>query len=372
MGEPSDAGFSANGDVAAGFGRGPNSAKGGSDEDSACGGADGERAATKRQRGPGGAFCANTSEADAIITANACSVCADDLEPRERASFWGSKPSRIGEPWVRACRHELLCWTCAERCMATLAIVADTRLKGACPACRAEVAWLRRGFDARDRGRKRCEEVAVADLRAHRAGQLAAHLEVGRAETEREQLVSEQAQADAEAAMEMHEEEEEEEAAAERREEARSLQRSWARAEAELVEADNVRRLEGLGTRVSRELRSDWRVWLLACAYVGRLTSDMGVTEAMATAQGAMRATAPLLNWGGAHGAFLYGLAREYGRGARARGGESALQSWMVGLLEASGLRETVSCITKADRSAERSTVEVLLGARLVECKCIL
>ena len=65
-------------------------------------------------------------------------------------------------------------------------------------------------------------------------------------------------------------------------------------------------------------------------------------------------------------------LAREYGRGARARGGESALQSWMVGLLEASGLRETVSCITKADRSAERSTVEVLLGARLVECKCIL
>ena len=47
-----------------------------------------------------------------------------------------------------------------------------------------------------------------------------------------------------------------------------------------------------------------------------------------------MRAAAPLLNWGGAHGAFLYGLAREYGRGARARGGESALQSWMVSLLE--------------------------------------
>ena len=41
-------------------------------------------------------------------------------------------------------------------------------------------------------------------------------------------------------------------------------------------------------------------------------------------------------------------LAREYGRGARAHGGESALQSWMVGLLEASGLRETVSCITEA------------------------
>ena len=298
------------------LGMGPiNSAKGGSDGDSACGGADGELAATKRQRGPGGAFCANTSEADVIISANACTACTDDLEPRERASFWGSKPSRIGEPWVRACRHELLCWTCAERCMATLAIVADTRLKGACPACRAEVAWLRRGFDARDRGRKPCEEAAVADLRAHRAKQLAAHLEVGRAETEREQLVSEQAQADAEAAMEMHEEEEEEEAAAERREEARSLQRSWARAEAELVEADNVRRLEGLGTRVSRELRSDWRVWLLACAYAGRLTSDMGVTEAKATAQGAMRAAAPLLNWGGAHGAFLYGLAREYGRG---------------------------------------------------------
>ena len=85
-----------------------------------------------------------------------------------------------------------------------------------------------------------------------------------------------------------------------------------------------------------------------------------------------MRAAAPLLNWGGAHGAFLYGLAREYGRGARARGGESALQSWMVGLLEASGLRETVSCITEAGRSEERSTVEVLLGGRLVECKCIL
>ena len=60
-------------------------------------------------------FCANTSEADAIISANACTACTDDLEPRERASFWGSKPSRIGEPWVRACRHELLCWTCAER-----------------------------------------------------------------------------------------------------------------------------------------------------------------------------------------------------------------------------------------------------------------
>ena len=84
------------------------------------------------------------------------------------------------------------------------------------------------------------------------------------------------------------------------------------------------------------------------------------------------RTAAPLLHWGGAHGAFLYGLAREYGRGARARGGESALQSWMLGLLEASGLRETVSCITEAGRSAERSTVEVLLGARLVECKCIL
>ena len=369
MGDQSFAGSSTSDDVAAGFRREPNSAKGGSGGDSACGGAKGEFAATKRQRGPGGAFCAKPSEVDAIITASACDICTDSLEPRDRASFWGSKPSRIGEPWVRACRHELLCWACAERCMATLADVADTRLKGACPTCRAEVAWLRRGFDARDRGRKPCEEVAVAALRAHRAGQLAAELEVGSAETEREQLVAEQAQADAEAAMEMHEDEEE---AAERREEARSLQRSWARAEAELVAADNVRRLEGLGTRVSRELRSDWRVWLLACAYAGRLTSDMGVTEAKATAQGAMRAAAPLLNWGGAHGAFLYGLAREYGRGARARGGESALQSWMVGLLEASGLRETVSCITEAGRSAERSTVEVLLGGRLVECKCIL
>ena len=98
--------------------------------------------------------------------------------------------------------------------------------------------------------------------------------------------------------------------------------------------ADNVRRLEGLGARVGRELRTDWRVWLLACAYAGRLTADVGVAEAKATAQRAMRAAAPLLHWGGAHGAFLYGLAREYGRGARARGGESALQSWMVSLLE--------------------------------------
>ena len=129
----------------------------------------------------------------------------------------------------------------------------------------------------------------------------------------------------------MHEDEEEEEDAAERREEARSLQRAWARAEAELVAADNVRRLEGLGARVSRELRTDWRVWLLACAYAGRLTADMGVAEAKAAAQRAMQAAAPLLHWGGAHGAFLYGLAREYGRGARARGGERSLQSWMDG-----------------------------------------
>jgi hypothetical protein len=222
MGDQSSAGSSTSDDVAAGFRREPNSAKGGSDGDSACGGAKGEIAATKRQRGPGGAFCAKPSEADAIITASVCDICTDSLKPRDRASFWGSKPSRIGEPWVRACRHELLCWACAERCMATLADAADTRLKGACPICRAEVAWLRRGFDARDRGRKPCEEVAVAALRAHRAGQLAAEIEVGRAETEREQLVAEQAQADAEAAMEMHEEEEEEAEAVERREEARS------------------------------------------------------------------------------------------------------------------------------------------------------
>ena len=62
--------------------------------------------------------------------------------------------------------------------------------------------------------------------------------------------------------------------------------------------ADNVRRLEGLGARVGRELRTDWRVWLLACAYAGRLTADMGVAEAKAAAQRAMQAAAPLLNWG--------------------------------------------------------------------------
>ena len=43
----------------AGFRREPNSAKGGSDGDSACGEATGEISATKRERGPGGAFCAN-------------------------------------------------------------------------------------------------------------------------------------------------------------------------------------------------------------------------------------------------------------------------------------------------------------------------
>ena len=135
--------------------------------------------------------------------------------------------------------------------------------------------------------------------------------------------------------------------------------------------ADNVRRLEGLGARVGRELRTDWRVWLLACAYAGRLTADVGVAEAKATARRAMRAAAPLLNWGGALGAFLYGLAREYGRGARRRGGESSRCTWMVVLLEANGLRETVQWITGEESSDERATVEVLLGARLVACKCI-
>jgi len=43
----------------------------------------------------------------------------------------------------------------------------------------------------------------------------------------------------------------------------------------------------------------------------------------------------------------------------------------MVGLLEANGLRETVQWITGEDASDERATVEVLLGARLVACKCI-
>ena len=99
MGDQSIAGSSTSDDVAAGFRREPNSAKGGSGGDSACGGAKGEFAATKRQRGPGGAFCAKPSEADAIITASACDICTDSLEPRDRASFWGSKPSRIGEPW---------------------------------------------------------------------------------------------------------------------------------------------------------------------------------------------------------------------------------------------------------------------------------
>mgnify|MGYP000849771802 FL=1 len=372
MGDRDRAGPSSSGDVDLGFRHEANSAEGGSAGGSTCSGATGAISATKRVRGVDGAFRPNTSPADTIITESACVVCYTDLEPRGRASFWGQKPSRIGETWVRACRHELYCWECAKRSMATLADVADTRLRGRCPSCRAEVVWLRRGFDASDRGRKPCEEVAVADLRARRAVELAAALEVGRADTEREQLVAEQAQADAEAALEMHEDEEEQVAEAERRVEARALQRAWARAEAEVLAADAVRRLEGLGARVVRELRTDWQVWLLACAYAGRLGARMTAEEAKAAAQDAMREGTPLLHWGGgAHGTFLYGLAREYGRGARRRGGESSRCTWMVGLLEANGLRETVQWITGEDASDERATVEVLLGARLVACKCI-
>ena len=372
MGDRDRAGPSSSGDVDLGFRHEANSAKGGSVGGSACSGATGAISATKRVRGADGAFRPTTSPAEAIITESFCAVCDTDLEPRGRASFWGPKPSRIGEPWVRACRHEQYCWACAERSMATLADVADTRLKGRCPSCRAEVAWLRRGFDASDRGRKPCGEVAVAALRARRAVELSAALEVGRADTEREQLVAEQAQADAEAAMEMHEDEEEQVAEAERRVEARALQRAWARAEAEVLAADAVRRLEGLGARASRELRTDWRVWLLACAYAGRLGARMTAAEAKAAAQDAMWEGTPLLHWGGgAHGTFLYGLAREYGRGARRRGGESSRCTWMVVLLEANGLRETVQWITGEESSDERATVEVLLGARLVACKCI-
>jgi len=67
--------------------------------------------------------------ADAIITESACAVCDTDLEPRDRASFWGSKSSRIGESWVRACRHELYCWACAEaeRSMAFAAHLQDDK-----------------------------------------------------------------------------------------------------------------------------------------------------------------------------------------------------------------------------------------------------
>ena len=306
-----------------------------------------------------------------------CVTCTEPIQETDRTTFW-SEPVRVGAAltWKLSCEHEELCWTCALRIGAAA--------QPQCPFCRRPFHTLRRRYRRLARP-PAIEERDVASLQREHAAALISNGMDARAGGVPE-IVAEEARgaadaqphqeaADAEAARDLdaawraeevvdHLDDLEDEGAA--------IEAAAAAAERERARRHEDQRLEFLAARVARELgRGDWRVWLLACAYAGRLNANMDVAEAKATAQGAMRAAAPLLNWGGAHGAFLYGLAREYGRGARARGGESALQSWMVGLLEASGLRETVSCITKADRSAERSTVEVLLGARLVECKCI-
>ena len=306
-----------------------------------------------------------------------CVTCTEPIQETDRTTFW-SEPVRVGAAltWKLSCEHEELCWPCALRIGAAAL--------PQCPFCRRPFHTLRRRYRRLARP-PAIEERDVASLQREHAAALISNGMDGRAGGVPE-IVAEEARgaadaqphqeaADAEAARDLdaawraeevvdHLDDLEDEGAA--------IEAAAAAAERERARRHEDQRLEFLAARVARELgRGDWRVWLLACAYAGRLNANMDVAEAKATAQEAMQTAAPLLHWGGAHGAFLYGLAREYGRGARARGGERSLQSWMVGLLEASGLRETVACITGAGRSDERATVEVLLGARLVECKCI-
>eukprot|EP00900_Chrysochromulina_parva_P011056 jgi/Chrpa1/19952/Chrysochromulina_OHIO_Genome00004852-RA len=306
--------------------------------------------------------------------AHLCNTCTEPIKEADRTTFW-SEPVRVGAAlrWKLSCEHEELCWTCALRIGAAA--------QPQCPFCRRPFHTLRRRYRRTARP-PATEERDVASLQREHAARLVADIEGGRLESAADEARGaadarpHQESADAEAARDLdaawraeevvdHLEELEVEGAA--------IAAAAAAAERARALQHEDQRLDFLAARVERELgRGDWRVWLLACAYAGRLTAAMSVSDARDVANRAMRDAVPLLFWGGAHGVFLYGLAREYGRGARGRGGESSRPlAWMVGLLEASGLRETVACITGSGRTDERATVEVLLRRRLEECKCL-
>ena len=308
--------------------------------------------------------------------AHLCITCTEPIKEVDRTTFW-SEPVRVGAAlrWKLSCEHEELCWTCALRIGAAA--------QPQCPFCRRPFHTLRRRYRRLARP-PATEERDVASLQREHAARLVSVSDIGggRLESAADEARGaadarpHQEAADAEAAHDLD--------AAWRAEEVvdhlDELEVEGAAIAAAAAAAERARalqhedqRLDFLAARVERELgRGDWRVWLLACAYAGRLTAAMSVSDARNVASRAMRDAVPLLFWGGAHGVFLYGLAREYGRGARVRGGESSRPlAWMVGLLEASGLRETVACITGSGRTDERATVEVLLRRRLEECKCL-
>ena len=195
------------------------------------------------------------------------------------------------------------------------------------------------------------EEANVATLRAERALALgSAALAAQRAAEEMTQLAQEQQDADADSAAELEAAEE----AAEAAEEAAALQQVAAQLEHERQGARDFLEMESFGAHVLHELRSEWRVWLLACAYAGRLHGGMTVVEARAVAEAAKAAARPVLSWGGIHGWYLYDLARST-HGRRLSGPRDAQ---MLRLLDQCGLRETCFWLSSGCTSKHRSTVE--------------
>lgn len=309
----------------------------------------------KRQRSGYGTFKARD------FTRSNCVICFEPMQPNNVATLWGEKPRRIGQPWERPCEHECCCWECAKVMAATLQDREQPSLTAACPECRAPAAYLRRGYVASNRSRIPVEEACVASLRKERAlalGSVAATVQAEEAGAM--QLLQEQAAADAELAMELHEEEEVQAAL----DEAHALQQV-----ADAVEREREREhvhndMEAFGACVIRELRPKRCVWLLACAYAGSVHGGMTELDARAVAEQAMAAQRPVLMWGGVHGRRLYELGRSYGR-RRAMG---TVDQQLLQLLCRCGLEATVSGMVSG-RSNHRATVEMHVTAAFMRLK---
>jgi hypothetical protein len=202
--------------------------------------------------------------------------------------------------------------------------------------CRAPVSFLLRG---RIPNNGRGKRLAVAELRAERAHALAASGLALQAENDMAQLQDEQEAADVEAAMELQEAGDAFDEAEDVALEVHALaQMAQALEDERATEHERVQ-MQAFGGRIARELRSNWRVWLLACAYAGRVHGSMTQVEARAVATAAMREGQPVLRWGGVHGRFLYELGRACAHGRQhRRSTASSVDHDLLALLASSDL----------------------------------
>jgi hypothetical protein len=208
----------------------------------------------------------------------------------------------------------------------------------------------------------------VAGLRAERAQALAASSQAVQADNDMVQLRDEQEAADADAAVELQGDEDAADAAEQVALEADALaQAAQAFQDARSREYERLE-MEAFGGQITRELRSNWSVWLLACAYAGSVHGSMTQVAARAVAVAAMAQERPVLQWGGVHGRDLYELGRTSTR-QNSRSAAPPLDHHLLNLLANSGLPHTVLWLSSGSTSAYRCDVEMRVTARFIELK---